>query len=91
VRNISLGAPYRTELPNGTTPFEGIILEIDPPRRLVYSFHYVGNEETRPEQPARVTWEITPLGNVCKLTVVHDAFAVGEPLRLGADAAFSSA
>ena len=29
-------------------------------------------------RPSRVSWEITPLGEVCKLTVVHDAFAAGE-------------
>jgi uncharacterized protein YndB with AHSA1/START domain/DNA-binding transcriptional ArsR family regulator len=72
------GAPYRTILPDGSTPFEGTILEIDPPRRLVYSFHYVGNAATRPEHPSRVTWEIEPRGNVCKLTVVHDEFAPDE-------------
>jgi uncharacterized protein YndB with AHSA1/START domain/DNA-binding transcriptional ArsR family regulator len=72
------GAPYRTILPDGTTPFEGTILEMDPPRRLVYSFHYVGQEDTRQERPSRVTWEIVPLGDVCQLTVVHDEFAAGE-------------
>jgi uncharacterized protein YndB with AHSA1/START domain/DNA-binding transcriptional ArsR family regulator len=70
--------PYRTILPDGTTPFEGTIIEIDPPRRLVYSFHYVGDPETRKERPSRVSWEIASLGEVCKLTVVHDAFAAGE-------------
>jgi uncharacterized protein YndB with AHSA1/START domain/DNA-binding transcriptional ArsR family regulator len=72
------GAEYRTVLPDGTTPFEGTILEIDPPRRLVYSFHYVGNERTRDEHPSRVTWEIEPRGDVCKLTVLHDEFVAGE-------------
>jgi uncharacterized protein YndB with AHSA1/START domain len=72
------GAAYRTFLPDGTTPFEGTVLEIDPPRRLVYSFHYVGDSATRPEHPSRVSWEITPLGDVRKLTVVHDGFAAGE-------------
>jgi uncharacterized protein YndB with AHSA1/START domain len=72
------GAPYRTILADGSTPFEGVLLEVDPPRRLVYSFHYVGDDTTRTEQPSRVTWEIEPLGETCKLSVVHDHFAAGE-------------
>jgi uncharacterized protein YndB with AHSA1/START domain len=72
------GAPYRTLLDDGTTPFEGTLLEVDPPRRLVYTFHYVGDDQTRGEQPSRVTWEIEPRGETCKLTLVHDQFAEGE-------------
>lgn len=72
------GAPYRTRMDDGTTPFEGTLLEVDPPRRLTYTFHYVGDEDTRGEHPSRVSWEIAPLGDACKLTVVHDDFAEGE-------------
>jgi uncharacterized protein YndB with AHSA1/START domain/DNA-binding transcriptional ArsR family regulator len=72
------GSPYRTLLPDGTTPFEGTIVEADPPRRLVYTFQYVGDEATRHERPSRVTWEIEPRGATCKLTLVHDDFAAGE-------------
>ncbi|HEV7666501.1 MAG TPA: SRPBCC domain-containing protein, partial [Chloroflexota bacterium] len=57
------GAPYRTILLDGSTPFEGTVLESDAPRRLVYTFHYVGDDDTRPEQPSRVTWEIQPIGD----------------------------
>ena len=74
------GAPYRTLLEDGSTPFEGTLIEVDPPRRLAYTFHYVGDETTRPEHPSRVTWEIAPLGDACKLTLVHDEFAEGEPV-----------
>jgi uncharacterized protein YndB with AHSA1/START domain/DNA-binding transcriptional ArsR family regulator len=72
------GAFYRTILPDGTIPFQGTILEFDPPRRLVYTFEYVGDEDTRPDHPSRVTWEIEPHGDYCKLTVVHDQFVGGE-------------
>jgi uncharacterized protein YndB with AHSA1/START domain len=67
-------------LQDATTPFEGTILEVDPPRRLVYTFRYVGDPETEPEQASRVTWEIQPVGDMCKLSVVHDGFAPGEVL-----------
>ena len=73
------GTPYRTLLDDGSTPFDGTILEARPPTRLVYTFHYVGDPETRLEQPSRVTWEITPMApEMCKLSVVHDGFAEGE-------------
>jgi uncharacterized protein YndB with AHSA1/START domain len=74
------GTPYRTMLEDGRTPFQGTLLEVDPPRRLVYTFSYVGDPDTAPEQPSRVTWEIAPLGEMCKLSVVHDGFAPGEML-----------
>jgi len=68
------GDPYRTILPDGSTPFEGRILEYDPPRRLVYTFDFVADEETSRDRPSRVSWEITPYEGVCKLTLVHDDF-----------------
>jgi uncharacterized protein YndB with AHSA1/START domain/DNA-binding transcriptional ArsR family regulator len=72
------GSPYRTFLPDGTTPFEGTVVDADPPRRLVYTFQYVGDEATRHERPSRVTWEIEAHGDLCKLTLIHDDFAEGE-------------
>jgi uncharacterized protein YndB with AHSA1/START domain len=68
------GSQYCTRLDDGSIPFEGTLLEVDPPRRLAYTFRYIGDELTRHEGPSRVTWEITPLGDTCKLTLVHDQF-----------------
>jgi uncharacterized protein YndB with AHSA1/START domain len=48
----------------------GEILEIDPGRKLVHSFAFASNDDP----PSRVTWEIEPLGDVVKLTVLHDEF-----------------
>jgi uncharacterized protein YndB with AHSA1/START domain len=72
------GNAYCTRLDDGTVPFEGTLLEVDPPRRLAYTFHYVGDDVTRCEHPSRVTWEITQVGEICKLTLVHDEFAENE-------------
>jgi uncharacterized protein YndB with AHSA1/START domain len=73
-------SPYRTILEDKTVPFIGTVLEYDPPRRLAYTFHYVGDPMTKLEQPSRVTWEIAPVPgrDFCKLTLLHDAFAPGE-------------
>jgi uncharacterized protein YndB with AHSA1/START domain len=72
------GSRYCTRLEDGSVPFEGTLLEVDPPRRLAYTFHYVGDQATRVEHPSRVTWEISQVGEACKLTVVHDEFADDE-------------
>ena len=51
---------------------EGENLEVDPPRRLVQSFRALWSEEVKLEGTSRVTWLIEPVGDSCRLTVVHD-------------------
>jgi uncharacterized protein YndB with AHSA1/START domain len=52
--------------------FEGENLEVDPPRRLVQSFRALWGEDVKSEGTSRVTWEIEPIGDSCRLTVIHD-------------------
>jgi uncharacterized protein YndB with AHSA1/START domain len=52
--------------------WEGENLEVDPPRRLVQSFVALWSEEVTREGTSRVTWEIEPVGDSCRLTVKHD-------------------
>lgn len=58
---------------------EGENLEVEPPRRLVQSFRALWGEDVIAEGTSRVTWEIEPVGDSCRLTVTHDQ------LREGAD------
>jgi uncharacterized protein YndB with AHSA1/START domain len=52
---------------------EGEVLECDPPRRLVQTWHAMWSPELAAEPPTRLTWEITPaFGETCKLTVTHE-------------------
>jgi uncharacterized protein YndB with AHSA1/START domain len=52
---------------------EGVVLEADPPRRLIHTWRTLYEEEAAAEQHSRVAWEIEPQeGSVTKLTVVHD-------------------
>jgi len=51
---------------------EGENLEVDPPRRLVQSSRALWSEEAKREGTSRVTWEIEPIGDSCRLTVTHD-------------------
>jgi uncharacterized protein YndB with AHSA1/START domain len=56
----------------GVTIAEGENLEVDPPRRLVQSFTALWSEDVKAEGTSRVTWEIEPVGDSCRLTVTHD-------------------
>jgi uncharacterized protein YndB with AHSA1/START domain/DNA-binding transcriptional ArsR family regulator len=51
---------------------EGENLEVEPPRRLVQSFTALWGESVKQEGTSRVTWEIEPVGDSCRLTVTHD-------------------
>jgi uncharacterized protein YndB with AHSA1/START domain len=59
------------------TVVEGTIEEIDPPRRLVMTFHMLHTLEVAAEHPSRVTWELTPVtGEVTRVTLVHGDLAL---------------
>jgi uncharacterized protein YndB with AHSA1/START domain/DNA-binding transcriptional ArsR family regulator len=56
---------------------EGVNLEIDPPRRLVQSMVALWGEDVKNEGTSRITWEIEPIGDSCRLTVTHDQLREG--------------
>lgn len=56
---------------------EGKNLVVEPPRRLVQSFRAMWSDEVKSEGDSRVTWEIEPVGESCRLTVTHDQLRQG--------------
>jgi uncharacterized protein YndB with AHSA1/START domain len=66
-----VGARWVSQSPDGEVYLDGEILEIDPPRRLVHTFHVVHEPEPAAELPSRIEFEITPIGDRCRLTVTH--------------------
>jgi uncharacterized protein YndB with AHSA1/START domain/DNA-binding transcriptional ArsR family regulator len=56
---------------------EGENLEVDPPRRLVQSMVALWGEDVKSEGTSRVTWEIEPVGDSCRLLVTHDQLREG--------------
>jgi uncharacterized protein YndB with AHSA1/START domain/DNA-binding transcriptional ArsR family regulator len=64
-------------LGHGALILEGENLEVDPPRRLVQSFRALWGEDVKREGTSRVTWEIEPIGDSCRLTVTHDQLREG--------------
>jgi uncharacterized protein YndB with AHSA1/START domain len=72
------GSPYEGVHPMAPGPLvEGENLEVDPPRRLVQSFRALWSDDVRAEGTSRVTWEIEPVEDSCRLTVVHDQMREG--------------
>jgi uncharacterized protein YndB with AHSA1/START domain len=73
------GARYEmTAGPDGSFALgEGEILEADPPRRLVQTMTALWSDEVKSEGSSRVTWEIEPVGDSCRLTVTHDQLREG--------------
>ena len=61
---------------------EGENLEVDPPRRLVQSMVALWSEDVKREGASRVTWEIEPVGDSCRLTVTHDELRDGANAEL---------
>jgi uncharacterized protein YndB with AHSA1/START domain/DNA-binding transcriptional ArsR family regulator len=51
---------------------EGENLEVDPPKRLVQSYMAMWSEDVQRAGTSRVTWEIEPVGDSCRLLVTHD-------------------
>ena len=68
------GAEYIHRGPDGIVRIEGKIVEIEPYHRLVQTFACPAKDETKNDRASRVTWTIEKLGDVCKLTLVHDDF-----------------
>lgn len=67
------GSRYRLSRADNNELFcEGENLEVDPPRRLVQSMTAHWSDQVEAEGTSRVTWEIEPVGDSCRLTVTHD-------------------
>ena len=72
------GSHYVSPHPAAPGPLcEGENLEVDPPRRLVQSFNALWGDDVKSEGTSRVTWEIEPVEDSCRLTVTHDQLREG--------------
>jgi uncharacterized protein YndB with AHSA1/START domain/DNA-binding transcriptional ArsR family regulator len=56
---------------------EGEVLEADPPRRLAHTMVALWSDEAKAEGTSRVTWDIEPVGDSCRLTLTHDQLGEG--------------
>ena len=66
------GSSYKSAVPGVIDIASGENVEVDPPRRLVQTFKALWSEQVQAEGVSRVTWEIEPVGDSCRLAVTHD-------------------
>jgi uncharacterized protein YndB with AHSA1/START domain len=66
------GSEYKSGVPGVIDIAAGENVEVEPPRRLVQTFTALWSDEVKEAGASRVTWEIAPVGDSCRLTVVHD-------------------
>jgi uncharacterized protein YndB with AHSA1/START domain len=55
-----------------STLFEGTVLEVDAPRRLITTFSPLFHPRAREDRPARLTWRIEPVDHDVRLTATFD-------------------
>jgi uncharacterized protein YndB with AHSA1/START domain len=67
-----VGSSWRLMIPDGRVADAGEVLEIDPPRKLVLSWRNEFRPDLREEGFSRLTYELEPIGDTVKLTVMHD-------------------
>ncbi|HEY7440525.1 MAG TPA: metalloregulator ArsR/SmtB family transcription factor [Acidimicrobiia bacterium] len=71
------GARLQLGTPDGMLLGDGEILEVDPPRKLVHTMVAQWSDDVKAEGPSRVTWEIEPIEDSCRLVVTHDQLREG--------------
>jgi uncharacterized protein YndB with AHSA1/START domain len=74
----SAGSRYEAVHPGaGVLISQGENVEVDPPHRLVQTFTAMWSDEVQAAGASRVTWEVEPVGDSCKLLVTHDRLPDG--------------
>src|SRR5207249_792356 len=66
------GAAWRIMKPDGKVADSGEVVEIEPERRLVLKWRNEFVPELRAEGYSRMTYDLEPMGESVKLTVIHE-------------------
>jgi uncharacterized protein YndB with AHSA1/START domain len=77
----AVASPQMQEMGMPEVLLDGEVIEADPPRKLVQTWHALWDEGVAGEQPTRVTWDIEEdNGGLTRLTVTHEL--EGAPIHL---------
>jgi uncharacterized protein YndB with AHSA1/START domain len=66
------GAPWKLTYPDGRVTDVGEVVEIEKPKRLVLKWRNEFRPELREEGYSRCTFELEPVADTVRLTVVHE-------------------
>jgi DNA-binding transcriptional ArsR family regulator len=73
VSDWTTGSPFELGHPKaGRLLGDGVNVEVDPPRRLVQRMVSRWSDDVAAVGPTRITWEIEPVGDSCRLVLTHD-------------------
>ena len=79
----TVGSTYRLVHPGAEQALmEGENLEVDPPRKLVQTMRALWGPDAERAGTSRLTWEIEPVGDSCRLTLIHDQLPEDAPPKL---------
>jgi uncharacterized protein YndB with AHSA1/START domain len=71
------GEPYRTTIADGRPAVDGVIEELDPPNRLVMTWHVLYDAAMSEEPPSRVEWIVDQMGEgLTRLRLEHGDLAL---------------
>jgi DNA-binding transcriptional ArsR family regulator/uncharacterized protein YndB with AHSA1/START domain len=77
------GSSFTMEHPSVEQPLAvGENLVVEPPKLLVQSMQTLWSDAAAEKGTTRVTWEIEPIGDSCRLTVTHDQLSGDAPPEL---------
>lgn len=79
--NLKTGGDFLYMTPDGKDRMvEANIFAIEPKRRLILDqYRMLYAPEVAADKPSREAWEITPMGEICKVAVVHDQLTPNGP------------
>jgi uncharacterized protein YndB with AHSA1/START domain len=66
------GASWKLMIPDGRIGDAGEVLEIEPQKRLVLSWRCEFQPDLKAEGFSRLTYELEPVGDSVKLTLIHE-------------------
>jgi uncharacterized protein YndB with AHSA1/START domain len=70
--NWQVGSEWKLMIPDGRVGDAGKILEFDPPKKLVLTWTNQFKPELKEEGESRLTYELEPMGEMVKFSLVHE-------------------
>jgi uncharacterized protein YndB with AHSA1/START domain len=79
--NLKTGGEFLYLTPDGEGRMaEATIFAIEPGRRLILdNYRLLYSPGVAQDRPSREAWEVTPMGEICKVAVVHDRLTPNGP------------
>jgi uncharacterized protein YndB with AHSA1/START domain len=79
--SLKTGGEFLYLTPDGSGRMaEATIFAIEPARRLILdNYRLLYSLGVAEDRPSRETWELTPMGEMCKVAVVHDGLSPNGP------------